>query len=453
MTIRRIWLFTLMSVAVVSVIINAIILSTLTDRYFTEYRNDNYIEHLGEITEYVQNALKGEDLSLDQMAMELETHLDDPIIRIKLYDSQGQLIIDTQDSPMMGGMMDMMRNLYDDTDSEVDTVPLYDGETLVGQLNVIRYSSLENSLVARSFTSSLITNSIFAFLAVMLLVLIIGIFISNKLSRDLSDTAMMAHDISMGSESRYKDTFISEIKTIRQSLVDLNNKLKLKNKSRKVLIDELVHQTRTPLTVLKTHLEGFSDNIIEMTPDEIKVCENQIEDLTTIISDMGRLIDVGKAQDYPEFEEFDVFSLLRQITNGLRAQFVKKNISLRLGDGGKIKIRSDRYKLSQIVYNLLTNAFKYTGEGGIVELTYSKTGNNLAIEVEDNGAGISKKDMEHIFDAYYQGSSNTTSHGDGLGLYIARQNAEQLNGSITVQSEAGKGSKFVLTIPTDEKIS
>lgn len=447
MTIRKIWLFILMFMALVSVIINAVILTSLTDRYFIEYRNENYTAHMNEITSYIQNSLIREDLSLDQMAMVLETHLDDPIIRIKLYDYEGKLLIDTQDSPMMGGMMDMMRNSYDDSDSEVDMIQIYDGEKLLGQLNIIRYSALENSIVARNFTSSLIKNSFYSFGAVMIVALIIGIFISRKMSRELYDTAVMAQEISIGSDPDNKDTGISEIKTIRQSLVELNNKLKLKNKSRKVLIDELIHQTRTPLTVLKTHLEGFTDNILEMTPDEIKVCENQIDDLTAIISNMGNLIDAGKDLDDLRVEEFEISSLLRQIINGLRAQFNKKQINLVFKEKNKITLQNDKYKLSQIIYNLLTNAFKYTKENGTVTLGYENSGESIVLFVEDNGTGIAEKDIAYIFEAYYRSNENASFRGEGLGLYLAKQNADQMHGIIEVQSKKGKGSKFKVTIP------
>lgn len=447
MTVRKIWLLLLMSVAVIAISINAVVISVLTNRYFSDYRNENYNTHLNEITSYVQNALQNEDLSLSQMEMELETHLDDPIIQIKLYDAKGNLLIDIENTPrMMGGMMSMMKHSYDEEDSEVDTIQLLDGKSMIGQLNIVRYSSLENSIVSRNFTKSLFINSLYSIGGVLIIALLIGVIISRKMSKDLRETAMMAQDISLGSNINYSDTGISEIKTIRLSLVELNNKLRLKNKSRKVLIDELIHQTRTPLTVLKTHLEGVSDNILKITPKEIKVCENQIDDITAIISNMSNLIDAGKEVKELQIEEFEISSVLKQIINGLSAQFSKKSINLKFFEKEKIVIKSDRYKLSQIVYNLLTNAYKYTGENGSVALKYEQQKNTIVIRVEDTGIGISELDIPHIFEAYYQSNENSAFHGDGLGLYLVKQNVIQMGGEITVESIKGQGSKFIITL-------
>lgn len=449
MTIRKLWLIILILVAIVSVSINAVVLSVLTDRYFNDYRAENYERHFNEIIAYTQRALNNEDLSISQMAMELETHLDDPIIQIKLYDAQGNLIIDTDDSHMMmgRGMMDMMRSQYDEADSEVDSVQLYDGDTLIGQLNITRYSSLEDSVVARRFQTSLLVNSLISVAVVLIIALVTGVFVSKKMSRDLTTTAKMAHDISVGEETTATVTKINEIATIQQSLVALKNKLKLKSKSRKVLIDELVHQTRTPLTVLKTHLEGLLDNVIEMTPQEISVCESQIDNITAIISNMSNMIDAESDFDTMQIEEFEVSMLLKQITNGLKAQFDKKHIDLTFNMKQKVVLKTDKYKLSQTVYNLLTNAYKFTGEYGAVHLNYETKGNSLSIMIEDNGIGINSDDIAHVFDAYYRGRANDSSQGDGLGLYLAMQNTQRMNGTIEVKSVVNQGSIFTLTIP------
>ena len=229
--------------------------------------------------------------------------------------------------------------------------------------------------------------------------------------------------------------------------MSLDNKLKLKNKSRKVLIDELVHQTRTPLTVLKTHLEGFSDNIIEMTPEEIKVCEAQIENITAIISNMSNMIDAQKDFDAINIEEFEISALLRQIVNGLKAQFKNKGISLEYNADGKVTLNTDKYKLSQALYNIITNAYKFTNEDGRVTLSYKDADGSLEIKITDNGIGIGKEKVGKIFDAYYRG--DTADKGDGLGLFLAKESIVKIHGTISVSSELGSGSEFTISIPKD----
>ena len=87
MTIRRMWLIILIATAVFAVVVNAVILSLLTDRYFRGYLTENYEAHVDEITQYSKSVLLQDGISLAQASMELETHLDDPITQIKLYDA------------------------------------------------------------------------------------------------------------------------------------------------------------------------------------------------------------------------------------------------------------------------------------------------------------------------------------------------------------------------------
>ncbi len=448
MTIRKLWLLLLILVAVVSVIINAAVLSVLTNRYFNDYLTENYENHFNQIVEYSRQALKTEDLSIAQMKIEMETHLDDPIIRIKLYDEEGTIIVDvgndTSALPMMmgGRMMPMMESGYTVADQESDSYEITDGGKTVGYLSITRYSSISDSVNTRRFKTSLVLNSLISTVIVIILAVIIGVFISKRMSRDLMSTAKLAQDISLGTDTDATKTNIEEIRIIRQSLTALKNRLKLKNKSRKVLVDELIHQTRTPLTILKTHLEGYSDKVIEMTPEEVKVLENQIEDITSIISNMSNIIDVEKDAEVLNVEEFELTRLLQQIVNGLKVQFSNKKIDLTLTFEEKYILKTDRNKLSQAIYNVLTNAYKFTRENGSVAIDCKVVNENVQIEIKDTGIGMDEDEMSRIFDAYYKG--NILKDGDGLGLFIAKENLNKINSTITVVSESGKGRAFTI---------
>ncbi|MBN2558354.1 MAG: HAMP domain-containing histidine kinase [Clostridia bacterium] len=449
MTLRKLWLLVLFFIAVLSISINSLILNTLTDKYFSDYRSGEYENHIDEILDFSKSALLAEELSVEQMAVALETHLDDPIIQIKLYDQNGNIIVDVRKEihdMMSGGMMGMMWSDYDEADSEVDSFKLTNDGVVIGQLNITRYSSLEDSIVARKFKSSLLVNSLYSIAIVTIIAIIIGAIVSRRMSRDLTNTAQIANDISMGGDAAGTDSKIIEIRTIQQSLLGLNDKLKLKNKSRKVLIDELVHQTRTPLTVLKTHLEGLSDNIIKLTPEEIKVCENQIENITAIISNMSSMIDAEKGSTEVSIDEFEISSLLKQIAGGLQTQFENKGITLEYKAGRKIVLNTDKFKLSQAVYNILTNAYKFTQANGTVKMSYGCTDQSLQIIIKDNGAGIRKDDLHKIFDAYYSSEKNN-SKIEGLGLFIAMENIKLIHGTIDVSSDPGMGSEFTINIP------
>lgn len=452
MSIKKHWLRVLILIAIASVIVNTLVLSLLINKNFIDYKEKNYESHLEQIIRYTKSALLEGNYSNKQLTVQLEAHLSDPITKIKLYDAEGKLIVEVANEVnLRNGMMRnrMMNRMMGSPAEEVDHAEITDnGGKLVGQLNITRYSSISNSLETRQFKYALIINSLISIGLVFILASLTGQFVSKKMSKDLIDTAKFAQNIDLGNQNENNKTSkISEIRVIQQSLETLQTKLKLKQKSRKKLIDELVHQTRTPLTILKTHLEGFEDGVIEMNPDEIKVCENQIENLTSIIENMSSMIDAQKDIDLLKEEAFDIHQLLKKIINGVRAQFEKKQIQLILSNTEKTIVKSDKYMLSQAIYNILTNAYKFTNPKGKVVVAYGIIDNQLIITIEDNGIGISHNDIERIFDAYYRGNKTNHMDGEGLGLYIVKENISKINGDVRVESEEGSGTKFTVQLP------
>ena len=459
MTVKRQWLLVLVLIAIISVVINTFVLSNLTNQYFKDYIKDSYDQHFNQVVEYLTNTLKDENYSSSQLSIDLEAHLVDPITRIKVYDVDGNLISDVStnagsylDSTSMHGMMSqMMGNRINSQSEEVDHAQITDNGKVIGQVNITKYSSVENSATIWAFQSSLLKNSIISIIIVLIIAIGIGIFVSKRMSRDLIRTSEMAQNLDFGKDTPELKSKVKEIQVIQQSLESLKARLKLKQKSRKTLIDELVHQTRTPLTILRTHLEGIEDGVIEFAPEEIRICENQIDNITAIITNMSNMIDAEKTENSINIEEFELSQLIRQIMNGLKAQFEKKNIDFKFNAMEKVTIKTDKYRLSQTVYNILTNAYKFTKSNGAVSVSYMIKHDSISLTIEDNGSGIDEKDLNKIFNAYYKNEKSLDLSGDGLGLYIARENMVSIHGTIAVESVINKGSKFILTFPIEIK--
>lgn len=454
MTIKRQWMIVLIFSAILSVSINSFVLSSLINRYFVDYTKSNYENHYAQIAELSREALHDKNYTRIELASQLETHLSDPIIRIKLFDSTGQLLADVSNGyNRMGMMSGMMNNNWMDrrlksTAQEIDSFELSFDGVFLGRLDIVRYSSFGNSLETMMFKVALIGNSILSFGFVLLIMLIVGAVVSKRMSQDLTDTADHAINMDLGNEINFNTmSKVKEIRIIQQSLTALQSNLRLKQRSRKKLVDELIHQSRTPLTILKTHLEGFEDGLIRMSPEEIKTCQEQINNIESIIVNMTGMIDAEKDIDDVNLEEFEINQLLRQIVGGLKVQFDKKQVDLLIVSHQRITMKSDRYKLSQSIYNILTNAYKYTMPKGKVSITYALDDENITIAIEDTGAGIGFEDKQHLFDAYFRGSNSNNISGEGIGLYVVKENIKKLGGQIDVESEPGKGSRFIIKIP------
>ena len=450
MTMRKIWLWVLTLAAVVSIGINALILTGLTDRHFKDYLAENYDAHIRQIQDYVRTAMISNEVSYRQMAIELETHLDDPIIKIKIYRPDGQLLVAVSDdsylrAPAPHGRM--MRDFMNNSTEAVDQYPVTEGDRTIAYLNVTRHSAVENSVVAQLFKGTLIMNSLVSIVIALGFSIVVGTYVSKRMSRDLRETAQMASDLHLGTEPVYKPSNIVEIKQIRDSLDELGVRLRLKEKSRKALLDQLIHQYRTPMTILKTHLEALEDGVITMNKEELDVFNHQLAALSSLMENLGNLIEAERVLEKPVPETFECHAYMKQILLGLQAQFDQKGIALRLNSSDKVKLTTDKHMLSQIVYNLLTNAYKYTETGGQVDVSYAAAGDYLRLTVNDTGRGIGEGAVERIFDAYFRGENATDVAGEGIGLYMVKLLLNQLDGSVTVDSELGKGSRFEVMLP------
>jgi two-component system, OmpR family, sensor histidine kinase BaeS len=449
MSIRKLWLIVLILVATLSIAINALILTSLTDRYFKTYLSETYDEHIDQMITYVVGSLKEETISLRQMAIELESHLDEPIVKIKLYGPQGILLVQVEDRDYdrkdMGrmGMMDFMFRIGEE---EVDSFDIMDNGVLLGKLNITKQSSAESSVIAMMFKSRLFINSLISTGFAIVITLLVGAYISKRMSKDLTETAQLASNIQIGNPLENKPSSIKEINQIQNSLHDLNTRLKIKQKSRKTMVDQLVHQTKTPLTILKSHVEAIEDGVIQISKEELTIFQDQIDHLNNILSNMSTMIDAEKESEILALETVDIHPLLNQIILGLRSQFDKKGIELKLISTTKVKLMTDPYKLSQVLYNLLTNAYKYT-EKGRVEISVKEDKDTLSISISDTGIGIEPTEISNIFNAYYRGASVTKIPGEGIGLYVVKENLNQLNATIDVQSTLGKGSTFTIKLP------
>ncbi|MFI0430182.1 ATP-binding protein [Mariniflexile sp. HMF6888] len=226
-------------------------------------------------------------------------------------------------------------------------------------------------------------------------------------------------------------------------------------KSREQLISMVSHDLRTPLSTIT----GYSE-LLQKSSYNVKET-NYIEHIRNASIYMGQLVD-----DLLEFSKlendtisiesipFDLENLINEIIQNEKKLAQDKPITFSIKFDKTIDhlIISDPFRIKQILYNLVTNAYKFTNEGTIAVESLLKTDNNkkvLQISISDTGIGISKEQQQNIFKAFTQGDDNKENkqNGFGLGLTISKKLAELLGGKLILESELGKGSTFTLKIP------
>jgi len=221
-------------------------------------------------------------------------------------------------------------------------------------------------------------------------------------------------------------------------------------------LSHMSHEIRTPLNAIIGMINiGMNTGDVDKKNYCLERANGASKHLLGIINNV---LDISKIEA-DKFElahnEFDLERMLVNITNvaNIRAEEKQQNFIVNLHREVPAYIESDELRLSQVITNLLTNAIKFTPEKGAVLLNVEKTEETdeeimLKIEVADNGIGISKEQQEQLFTSFSQADASITKKfgGTGLGLAISKRIVELMGGSIWVESEPGKGSKFIFTI-------
>lgn len=211
------------------------------------------------------------------------------------------------------------------------------------------------------------------------------------------------------------------------------------------------HELRTPLTLIADPVERLleEDNLTLQQRSMLKLIRKNVELMLRLVGEILdlRKIDSGKMKLDPS--KFDLSDALTTWLNSFEAMAQKRGMTLTLDVDKGIMVSADINKVERIVYNLLSNAMKFTPKGGTVKLSaHCNSKNYVTICVEDNGIGISKDHLSHIFERFYQERTSGTI-GSGIGLSVVKSFAELHNGDVSVESEEGKGSKFTVTLPID----
>src|SRR3989338_903212 len=215
------------------------------------------------------------------------------------------------------------------------------------------------------------------------------------------------------------------------------------------------HELITPLTSIIGYLSVFvSENKGKITKEELKLVERSLASSQQLFNLVQNLLNVNKIerdQMSVSIEILDYSPILSKAVEELKNQAGLKNIVLALDitSAPLPKILGDRMRIEEVITNLINNAVSYTNPGGKVEVTVSTSPNEVTTTVADNGVGIPKEALPHLFNKFFRvsNSSQQMSKGTGLGLYITKSIIEKLNGKIWVESEFGKGSKFTFTLP------
>lgn len=241
--------------------------------------------------------------------------------------------------------------------------------------------------------------------------------------------------------------------------VVVHNITRIKNleQVRREFVANVSHELRTPLTIISGYLETLTDGGLDdrsMTESALGVMSRHADRLGRLVDDL-LTISRAESRSVPlEIQRLDLREVLRHVVEQLDGPIRSQAATVRITTaGGDLSLEADAARLEQVFLNLLENALKYGNRPGLtVDLYAERTGANIHVQVADNGPGIPREDVEHIFERFYRVHKDRSREtgGTGLGLSIVKNVVQAHGGTVSVRSVPGEGSTFTVTLPLQQ---
>lgn len=238
----------------------------------------------------------------------------------------------------------------------------------------------------------------------------------------------------------------SEYDLIMQNLNVMTAELKKMEILRSDFISNVSHEIKTPLAIVQSYA-----NMLKSTQDEeerqkyLQIIISATKKLSELISNILKLNKLESSKTKPANQAFNLTTSLGECVLAFEDVIESKNINLEC-ELDDVIISSDQALLELVWNNLISNAVKFTGEGGNISIKLKKWGYNAIITVSDNGCGMNAEEGKRIFEKFYQADTSHSKQGNGLGLALVKRVIDILGAQIKVESEVGKGSTFSVTL-------
>ncbi len=236
---------------------------------------------------------------------------------------------------------------------------------------------------------------------------------------------------------------------------DVTRQLRLE-RSRREFVANVSHELRTPLTTIK----GYAETIIDMEEEEgrgqaptagfARVIDNETDRMTRLVKDLLTLSQLDSEKQQLKCTSFDLMELVQSVTQKLTMNASSHGHTLSfIPRSDSFSFFGDRDRIEQVITNIVSNAVKYTPDGGKIDVECGNDGQNALIRVTDNGIGIPREDLPHIFERFYRVDKDRSrqSGGTGLGLAIAREIVQRHGGDISIESHMPSGTQVSVVLP------
>ena len=451
-------ILSLVSLIIIVILSIALSINSVFNKKFEQYIIRNNENEISNIIDSIRSKYVNGEWELSSIQQIGEDAISNGIF-VDLYDKDSNLVWGamTYNKNMchmvMGSIENNMNYMINKNKSNY-TEKLFEIKNLdneiIGNIKIGSYGSLyymDNDVDFLKEINKVITS---IGIVMVLITIFIAILISNNISKPVEVVSNMANLIGDGDYDNKidYDSNIVEIDVLIKSINNLSSKLEEQENLRKRLTTDISHELRTPLTSIQTHLEAMIDGIWEPDTERLNSVNEEVIRLTNLVNQLQNLAKFDSEKSKLNLAKVNVKNLIMNVVYNNQGKALEKNINIEC-DLESIDSYLDKDKISQVIVNLLSNAIRYTNNGGKIFISLYKENNNLKIQFKDNGIGIPKENIKYIFERFYRvdESRSKNTGGIGVGLTIVKSIIDLHQGTIEVRSELNKGSEFIVILP------
>jgi len=361
--------------------------------------------------------------------------------RVLLLDAQGRVLADSQGA--------LVGQVLSERERE-QAVAIQVGERIVGMLLLTTSDLSGVSPLEQEYLQAVKRAVLYASIAVIIVALLASTVLSHHLLAPLQRLTHAAEEMAAGArwpqvQVRSRD----EIGELARALNTMAASLEAVEAQRRRMTADIAHELRNPLSVMRSNLEALFDDVYPLDKEHLTPVYEETLLLQRLVDDLRLLSLAESGQLSLQRQAIDVADLLDSVAESMRVVAEDKDIALQVQvEPGLPPLQADADRLRQVLGNLLSNALRYTPRGGAVTLSAARgDGGRIRLQVADTGPGIAPEDLPHVFERFYRGEQGHVSGGgSGLGLAIARALVEAHGGTISVESELGRGTIFTVLL-------
>lgn len=322
--------------------------------------------------------------------------------------------------------------------------------------NLANYYLVINTTLepVESYIDFIMNQYLYVAVFVIIVALVMAFFLAKRISSPIVNMKNEANKLAEGNYNvKFKSNSFSEINDLATTLDDATEKLSQINDLRKDLVANVSHDIKTPLTIIQTYAEMIQDisgDDPEKRKEHLDVIIKETEYLNKLVTDMSELSKLQSGNIEITRANFDLKQCCEKVILLLKQLIDDKKIELETNLDDCV-IYADEIKMSQVIYNFISNAIKHSDDGSKIIVNIKDDEESVKLEVIDNGEGISEESLPYIWDRYYKVDKNFNRNvnSTGLGLAIAKAILEAHKAKYGVESKLGEGSKFYFELSKD----